>query len=161
MDQLLLFQGLEYAADHFPRTADLAGNGLVGQALDNDPRAVFTELRALLQHGAQAAVDIEQGDAACAFGSEAGTPDQALFWYRLVTLVWFPVQFALLVWMLAVGVAGSYFKLQVDYLLASERGSYLFEAIRWLGWLPLAAAYLWARERIALPGRRPAAQLDR
>ncbi|MEY4983901.1 MAG: hypothetical protein RIR62_2167 [Pseudomonadota bacterium] len=27
-------------------------------------------------------------------------PDEGLFWYRLVTLVWFPVQFALLVWLL-------------------------------------------------------------
>ena len=63
---------------------------------------------------------------------------------------------AMLVWMLGVEAAGSHFKLQVDYLLASATGGYLFETIRWLGWLPMAAAYLWARERIALPGRRPA-----
>ncbi|PRX37687.1 alkane 1-monooxygenase [Meinhardsimonia xiamenensis] len=28
------------------------------------------------------------------------TPEEALFWYRLITLIWFPLQFALLVWML-------------------------------------------------------------
>ena len=27
-------------------------------------------------------------------------PDEGLFWYRLVTLVWFPIQFVLLVWAL-------------------------------------------------------------
>ncbi|PZQ95414.1 MAG: alkane 1-monooxygenase [Cereibacter sphaeroides] len=32
--------------------------------------------------------------------AEPGTPESALFWYRLVTLIWFPVQFALLVWLL-------------------------------------------------------------
>lgn len=29
------------------------------------------------------------------------TPEADLFWYRAITLIWFPVQFALLVWMLA------------------------------------------------------------
>ncbi|RMD90569.1 MAG: alkane 1-monooxygenase, partial [Alphaproteobacteria bacterium] len=28
------------------------------------------------------------------------TPEAALFWYRLITLIWFPLQFGLLVWML-------------------------------------------------------------
>ena len=28
------------------------------------------------------------------------TPDAGLYWFRLITLIWFPVQFALLVWML-------------------------------------------------------------
>jgi YjbE family integral membrane protein len=54
---------------------------------------------------------------------------------------------ALLVWMLAFEVAGSVWKVQVDYLLANESGEYLLEAARWLGWLPLAAAFLWLREQ--------------
>jgi YjbE family integral membrane protein len=62
----------------------------------------------------------------------------------------------MLVWMLAVEIAGSYFKLQVDYLLASETGGYALEAIRWLGWLPLAVVYLWLREQSALRSRRAA-----
>lgn len=31
---------------------------------------------------------------------DTDTPEQRLFWYRLVTLVWFPVQFVLLFWMI-------------------------------------------------------------
>jgi YjbE family integral membrane protein len=62
----------------------------------------------------------------------------------------------MLAWMLAVEIAGSFFKIQVDYLLASETGGYALEAIRWLGWLPLAVLYLWLRERIVLNGRRAA-----
>lgn len=62
----------------------------------------------------------------------------------------------MLAWMLAVEVAGSYFKVQVDYLLSSETGGYALEAIRWLGWLPLAAAYLWMREQIVARGLRVA-----
>jgi YjbE family integral membrane protein len=55
---------------------------------------------------------------------------------------------AVLVWLLAVEVAASVWKLKADYLLATTAGEYLLEAVRWLGWLPLAAAYLWLRERI-------------
>lgn len=62
----------------------------------------------------------------------------------------------MLAWMLAVEVAGSYFQVQIDYLLTSETGGYALEAIRWLGWLPLAVLYLWVRERIALSARRTA-----
>ena len=62
----------------------------------------------------------------------------------------------MLAWMLAVEMAGSYFQVQIDYLLTSETGGYAFEAIRWLGWLPLAALYLWLRERIVLGARRAA-----
>ena len=47
---------------------------------------------------------------------------------------------ALLVWMLAFEVAASVWKVQVDYLLASDEGEYMLEGLRWLGWLPLAAA---------------------
>jgi hypothetical protein len=60
---------------------------------------------------------------------------------------------AVLVWMLAVEVAASAWKLQVDYLLATQSGEYVLEAVRWLGWLPLAAAYLWLRERLQLRRR--------
>ena len=35
-----------------------------------------------------------------------------------------------------------------DYLLATQSGEYILEAVRWLGWLPLAAAWLWLRERL-------------
>jgi YjbE family integral membrane protein len=52
-----------------------------------------------------------------------------------------------LVWMLGFEVAASVWKLQVDYLLATQTGEYILEAVRWLGWLPLVAAYLWVRER--------------
>ena len=60
---------------------------------------------------------------------------------------------ALLIWMLAVEVAASHWKLQVDYLLANESGEYLLEGLRWLGWLPLAAAFLWLREQLAQRSR--------
>jgi YjbE family integral membrane protein len=61
---------------------------------------------------------------------------------------------ALLVWMLAFEVAASVWKIQADYLLASDNGERLFEAVRWLGWLPLAAAFLWLREHFVLRSRR-------
>lgn len=32
--------------------------------------------------------------------ADPGTPDDDLYWYRLVTLIWFPVQFLLLCWLL-------------------------------------------------------------
>ena len=54
---------------------------------------------------------------------------------------------ALLVWLLGFEVAASALKLQVDYLLATNGGEYLLEGLRWLGWVPLAAAFLWLRER--------------
>jgi YjbE family integral membrane protein len=63
---------------------------------------------------------------------------------------------ALLVWLLAVEVAASFFKLQVDYLLTTEMGGHLLETVRWLGWLPFAAAYLWGREQVAPRARRTA-----
>ncbi len=31
---------------------------------------------------------------------DLATPEAGLFWYRLITLIWFPVQFALLMWMI-------------------------------------------------------------
>ena len=61
---------------------------------------------------------------------------------------------AMLVWMLAFEVAASVWKIQADYLLASDNGERLFEAVRWLGWLPLAAAFLWLREQLVQRSRR-------
>ena len=61
---------------------------------------------------------------------------------------------ALLVWMLAFEVAAAAWAMQVDYLLATTTGEYLVDGLRWLGWIPLAAGYLWLREQIAArPGR--------
>ena len=42
----------------------------------------------------------------------------------------------------------------VRYLRAADTGEYLFQAARWLGWLPLAVAFLLLRERIASRSRR-------
>ena len=63
---------------------------------------------------------------------------------------------ALLVWMLAFEVAASVWKVQVDYLLARNQGEYLLEGLRWLGWLPLAAAFLWLREQVVKRNARSA-----
>ena len=63
---------------------------------------------------------------------------------------------ALLVWMLAFEVAAGVWKVQVDYLLARGQGEYLLEGLRWLGWLPLAVAFLWLRERLMQRTRRVA-----
>jgi YjbE family integral membrane protein len=61
---------------------------------------------------------------------------------------------ALLVWLLCFEVAASVWKIQVRYLQAVDTGDYLFQAARWLGWLPLAVAFLWLREQVAARGRR-------
>ncbi|MBX9943763.1 MAG: TerC family protein [Reyranella sp.] len=63
---------------------------------------------------------------------------------------------ALLVWMLAFEVAAGVWKVQVDYLLATNEGEYLLAGLRWLGWLPLAAAYLWLREQVQKRNARSA-----
>lgn len=55
---------------------------------------------------------------------------------------------AVLVWLLGVEIAASVWKLKADYLLATQSGEYILEAVRWVGWLPLAAAWLWLRERL-------------
>jgi YjbE family integral membrane protein len=55
---------------------------------------------------------------------------------------------ALLVWLLAFEVATPYLE-RMGGLFATEMGSYLIQAVRWLGWLPLAAVYVWLRERAA------------
>jgi YjbE family integral membrane protein len=63
---------------------------------------------------------------------------------------------ALLVWLLAFEVAASVWKIEVRYLQADDTGEYLFQAARWLGWLPLAAAFLWLREQIVSRNRTTA-----
>lgn len=55
---------------------------------------------------------------------------------------------ALLMWLLAFEVGASVWSQRVDYLLATDFGGYLLEAVRWVGWVPLAAAFLWLRERM-------------
>ncbi len=61
---------------------------------------------------------------------------------------------ALLVWMLAFEIATATWQVQVNYLLATTNGEYLIDGLRWLGWLPLAAGFLWLREQAARrPGR--------
>lgn len=61
---------------------------------------------------------------------------------------------ALLVWLLAVEVAASVWKFRGDYLLATQTGEYILEAVRWLGWLPFAVAWLWLRERAIVRRQR-------
>jgi YjbE family integral membrane protein len=63
---------------------------------------------------------------------------------------------ALLVWLLGFEVAAGLWNIEVRYLRAAQTGEYLFQAARWLGWLPLAAAFLWLREQIVARGRRTA-----
>ena len=63
---------------------------------------------------------------------------------------------ALLVWLLAFEVASSVWEIEVRYLQADDTGEYLFQAARWLGWLPLAAAFLWLREQIVSRSRTTA-----
>ncbi len=48
--------------------------------------------------GAFAVLDALIGDDAT--NPDPGTPEAGLFWHRFITVIWFPVQFALLVWML-------------------------------------------------------------
>lgn len=45
---------------------------------------------------------------------DPNTPDAQLFWYRLITLVWFPVQFSILIWML-------WYVPQADHLGTAEK----------------------------------------
>ncbi|WP_422031701.1 TerC family protein [Reyranella sp.] len=63
---------------------------------------------------------------------------------------------AILIWMLGFEVAGTVWKVQADYLMATTQGEYLMEGIRWIGWLPFAALLLWVRERLVLRSARVA-----
>ncbi len=61
---------------------------------------------------------------------------------------------ALLIWLLGFEIAASVWQVQVDYLLATTSGEYMLDGLRWIGWLPLAGAFLWLREQLgARPGR--------
>jgi YjbE family integral membrane protein len=60
---------------------------------------------------------------------------------------------ALLVWLLGFEVAAGIWNIEVRYLRAAQTGEYLFQAARWLGWLPLAIGFLWLREQIISRGR--------
>ena len=52
--------------------------------------------------------------------------------------------------MLFRSVAAGHFAVQVRYLEADEAGEAMLSAVRWFGWLPFAALFLWARDlRIA------------
>jgi YjbE family integral membrane protein len=65
---------------------------------------------------------------------------------------------ALLVWLLAFEVAASAWHLQVDYLRTTDIGEQLLEGLRWLGWLPLAAGFLWVREQLIARKQRSTAR---
>ena len=84
---------------------------------------------------------------------EMATPYKANWEGRKSVVVLVP---GLLVWLLAFGVAASGWKIEVRYVAADDTGEYLLQAARWLGWLPLAAAFLWLREQVALRRRRQA-----
>ncbi len=53
---------------------------------------------------------------------------------------------ALLLWLLAFEIVDPHLE-RMGGLLATETGAYLVEAVRWLGWLPLAAGFLWLQEQ--------------
>jgi len=61
---------------------------------------------------------------------------------------------AMLIWMLGFEAASSIWKVQVDYLMATTQGEYMLEGLRWIGWLPFAALFLWVRERMVLRNAR-------
>jgi YjbE family integral membrane protein len=63
---------------------------------------------------------------------------------------------ALLLWMLAFEVAGTVWKVQIDYLMASNQGEYFIEGLRWIGWLPFVALFLWVREQFLQRSQRAA-----
>ena len=54
---------------------------------------------------------------------------------------------ALLIWLLAFEIVASVWQVEVDYLLATTSGAQILDGLRWVGWLPFAAAFLWLRER--------------
>ena len=54
---------------------------------------------------------------------------------------------ALLVWLLAFEAASTLWHVKVSYLSATELGAQALNAARWVGWVPLAITFLYARER--------------
>ena len=54
---------------------------------------------------------------------------------------------ALLIWLLAFDTAASLWNVKISYSNATDFGSLALIAVRWVGWLPLAVAFLYGRER--------------
>jgi len=54
---------------------------------------------------------------------------------------------ALMVWLLAFEAAATVWHVKVSYLSATEFGAQALNAMRWVGWVPLAVAFLYVRER--------------
>jgi len=54
---------------------------------------------------------------------------------------------ALMIWLLGVEVAGTLLHTKLTYLSATETGAQVLNAIRWVGWVPLALGFLWIREQ--------------
>lgn len=63
---------------------------------------------------------------------------------------------ALLTWMLIFEAAASVWQVEIDYLVVENGRVYLLESLRWLGWLPLLASFLWLRGRMGSHPRRAA-----
>lgn len=53
---------------------------------------------------------------------------------------------SLLVWLLAFEVASPYWP-RLSEMFTTDMGRYALDAMRWLGWVPLAALFLWLREQ--------------
>lgn len=64
---------------------------------------------------------------------------------------------ALLVWLMGFEVLASVIGLPNGLLQTGSHADYALDALRWVGWLPLAAGYLWLRER-RMPGARALAR---
>lgn len=60
---------------------------------------------------------------------------------------------ALLVWLLAFEAAATVWHVKVSYLSATEFGAQALNAARWTGWVPLAIAFLYVRERLVAGSR--------
>ncbi len=54
---------------------------------------------------------------------------------------------ALMIWLLGVEVAGTLLHTKLTYLSATETGAQVLNAVRWVGWVPLALGFLWIREQ--------------
>jgi YjbE family integral membrane protein len=63
---------------------------------------------------------------------------------------------ALLIWLLGFEIAATLWHAPVTYLSATEAGSQALNALRWVGWVPLAIAFLWAREQFGSSARQTA-----
>jgi hypothetical protein len=54
---------------------------------------------------------------------------------------------ALMVWLLGVEVVGTLLHTDLTYLPADETSEQVLNAVRWVGWIPLAVGFLWIREQ--------------